>query len=263
MTELTVATLNLKKSELRWGERAPLMMDELVRLRPDLIGYQEVDLRLDQGNWLCRRFNDLLYGGSGPGANDPEYAIHHMSNPHDNVTLEALAIMTGLPVIRHEGMAYLIRDRVAHRVRVDVDGSALDFYNTHFHHELDAQGHQWRRLQAERLLEWMDRDGWTVPKVLVGDFNCPPGTEPIRLLGERFTSAHAAVHGQEPHHTLTPMASVLEGNDPPEGVVVDYVFTQPSVKVLRAGVFCDSPHAEDGTLYPSDHVGVYATIEVN
>ena len=247
MTELTVATLNLKKGELRWGELAPLMMDELVRLSPDIIGYQEVDLRLDQGNWLCRRFNDLRYGGSGPSANDPEYTIHHMSNLRDNVTLEALAIMTGLPVIRHEGMAYLVRDRVAHRVRVDIGGSALDFCNTHFHHELDEQGYEWRRLQAERLLEWMGRDGWTVQKVLVGDFNSAPGTKPIGLLGERFVSAHVAVHGKEPHHTLTPMAGILGGHQPPEGAVVDYIFVSPDVKVVRAGTFCDSPSVGDPT----------------
>ena len=49
---LTVATLNLKKGELRWGERAPLMFDQIARLRPDIIGFQEVDLRLDQGNYI-------------------------------------------------------------------------------------------------------------------------------------------------------------------------------------------------------------------
>lgn len=258
-----MATLNLKKGELRWGERAPVMMAELVRLRPDIIGFQEVDLRLDQGNWLCRRFNDLIYGGSGPGEHDREYEIHHMANPRDNVALEALAIMTHLPVRRHEGMAYLIRNRVAHRITIDVSGSPVDFYNTHFHHELDAQGHEWRLLQAERLVEWMDRDGWSVPTVLAGDFNCPPGTKPIRILGERLVSAHVALHGREPHHTLTPMASIIRGQDPPEGLVVDYIFVSPDVKVVQAGVFCDSPDASNASLYPSDHVGLYASIEVD
>jgi len=260
---ITVATLNLKKGDLRWGERAPLLMDELVRLRPDVVGFQEVDLRLDQGNWLCRRFNDLIYGGTGPGEHDPMYEIHHMANLRDNVALEALAIMTGLAVSRHEGMAYLIRNRVAHRITIDAGGSPVDFYNTHFHHELDAQGDEWRRLQAERLLEWMDRDGRNAPKVLVGDFNSPPGTGPIRILGERLVSAHALVHGREPHHTLTPMASILQGQEPPEGLVVDYIFVTPNVKALQAGVFCDAPDPPDPTLYPSDHLGVYATIELD
>jgi hypothetical protein len=32
------------------------------------------------------------------------YTIHHMVNPRDNVTIEALAIMTQLPMVEHEGL---------------------------------------------------------------------------------------------------------------------------------------------------------------
>ena len=63
-------------------------------LRPDIIGLQEVDLRIDQGNWLCRRLNDLVWDSA---VDEPEYTIHHMANPRENVALEALAIMTRLP----------------------------------------------------------------------------------------------------------------------------------------------------------------------
>src|SRR5438132_3657383 len=107
------------------------MMRQLVELRPDIIGFQEVDLRIDQGNWLCRRFNDLIWHNRGA----PIYRIHHMANPRENVALEALAIMTHLPAVAHNGFDYLIRNRVAHCVRIDMAGAELDFYNTHFHHE--------------------------------------------------------------------------------------------------------------------------------
>ena len=52
MPVLTVATLNLKKGELRWGERAPLLMQQLVALRPDIIGFQSVDGFID--TWRLR-----------------------------------------------------------------------------------------------------------------------------------------------------------------------------------------------------------------
>ncbi|TMB64291.1 MAG: hypothetical protein E6J43_13660 [Chloroflexi bacterium] len=253
-----VATLNLKKGELRWGERAPLLMEQMVELRPDIIGIQEVDLRLDQGNWLCRRFNDLACPQDAP-----EYTIHHMGNPRHNIALEAIAVMTRLPVLAHDGLDYLVRERVAHRLTVDVGGGVLDFYNTHFHHLQDEAGHEMRRAQAEKLLRWMDTHGWQQPKVLVGDFNAPPGTRPIRIIEERLQSAHKLAHGVEPHHTLTPLASILVGNEPPEGYVVDYIFVSPSVRVREASIVFDRTHPNDSTLYASDHLGLLASVDVS
>jgi hypothetical protein len=60
MAEVAVAVLNLNKGVDRWGERAVLVARGLARLPPDVNGFQEVDLHIDQGNWLCRRVNDLL-----------------------------------------------------------------------------------------------------------------------------------------------------------------------------------------------------------
>jgi len=266
---IRVATLNLAKAELRWAERAPLLMNYLVDLRPDIIGFQEIDLRIDQGNWLCRRFNDLIgyrwgddltYGSSPLGA---QYRMYHMSNPRDRVAIEALGIMTHLPVSMHEGLDYLFRNRVAHRVRVEVAGSRLDFYNTHFHHEQDRQGNEVRWQQAERLVRWMGNHGWDVPKVLVGDFNSPPGTRPVRIIKERLVSSHETVHGKEPEMTLPTPLYPAEAwpADWPRFVTVDYVFVSPSLHVTDVRVVFDQPDGSDLTLYASDHFGLTATIE--
>ena len=99
MAEVTVAVLNLNKGVDRWGERAVLVAQELAHLQPDIIGFQEVDLRIDQGNWLCHRVNALREFHT-----KALYTIHHMVNPRDNVTIEALAIMTQLPMVEHEGL---------------------------------------------------------------------------------------------------------------------------------------------------------------
>jgi endonuclease/exonuclease/phosphatase family metal-dependent hydrolase len=255
MGEVTVATLNLKKGELRWGERAPLIMRQLVELRPDIVGFQEVDLRLDQGNWLCKRFNDLIWE---PGA--PQYRIHHMANPRENVVLEALAIMTHLSVVGHQGYDYLVRNRVAHRVRVDAGGVALDVWNTPLHHVQDAEGNELRLRQAETLLRWMERDGDDVPKVLVGDFNAPPGTPPIALLKEHLRSAHEALHGDEPQMTWP---SPLVADPPYPGKwVVDYIFVSAQVRIVEARTAFDRPGEADPTLYPSDHFGLLARLAI-
>jgi len=277
---ITVATLNLRKGEVRWGERAPLLMKQLVALRPHVIGLQEIDLRIDQGNWIRHRFNDLTAGTSdreswideggwiGQRENNEEpaageSAIYHISNPRDRVSLEALGIMTRLPVIAHAGFDYLFRNRVAHRVRVHAGGTFLDFYNTHFHHEQDAAGNHVRHQQAEKLVAWMDGHGWDVPKVLVGDFNSPPGTRPVRIIEERLGSAYSVLHGQEPSATIpTPLIPQEEWPpDWPKGVTVDYIFVSPSIRVLDARLVFVEPDPSDPALYPSDHYGLAATIE--
>ena len=250
---LTVATLNLKKGELRWGERAPLMFDQIARLRPDIIGFQEVDLRLDQGNYICQRVNDIIWADNGPLL----YRIHHMANPRENVSLEALGIMTHLPVLAHEGFDYLIRNRVAHRVRIEIDGELLDFYNTHFHHEQDEAGHKMRQEQAEKLLNWIDARSGETSTVLVGDFNCIPGTRPIRTISARLTSVFETL-GQEAPKTCP---TLLEPKPYPGQWPLDHIFASRSVRVLDARVVFNEPDASDAALYPSDHYGLVATIE--
>lgn len=255
MTAIRVATLNLRKGELRWGERAPLLFGQLARLRPDIIGFQEVDVRLDQGNYICRRINDILWSEETP----LEYRIDHMANPRDNVALEALAIMTCLPVLEHDGYDYLIRNRVAHRARVQTPGGGtLDFWNTHFHHEQDAPGNEMRQVQGEKLASWIVERSGMAPTVLVGDFNCIPGTRPLRTIGERLASVFDTL-GREPPKTIpTP----LEPDPYPGQWTIDHIFASPNVRVLDAMRVFDETDANDPTLSPSDHYGLTATIEI-
>lgn len=259
MKTVTVATLNLRGGQARWGERAPLLMEQLVELRPDIIGFQEVDVWLDQGNWLCRRFNHLIRGRRAP-----EYYVHHMSNPRERVGLEALAIMTHLPLLEHEGFDYLIRDRVAHRIRLDVgEGLRLDFYNTHLYWEQDPEGNKIREEQVRKLLPWMGQRSRRVPHVIVGDFNAFPMTGVIKMVKKRLSSAHEVVHGEEPEDTIwTPLRTAEVGWRPSIGMVVDYVFVSGGLRVRDAWRTFDGSHSEDTSLSASDHYGVAATLEI-
>lgn len=256
--EIEVATLNLRKGELRWEERRGLLLEQLDELGPDVIGFQEVDLRIDQGNWICSRLNEIRRGRA-----ESEYLIHHMANPRENAAYEALAIMTRLPIADHTGHDYLIRNRVAHRARLMVEDRPIDFWNTHFHHVQDRAGNEMRVRQAEALREWLDHDGSGIPKVVVGDFNSPPGTKPIRILEENVRSAFAAANGTEPDRTAwTPLGKEEHGgNDPPSGAVVDYILVSAEVRVRACCLVFDRPHEKDPSLYPSDHFGISATIE--
>ncbi|MEE8370352.1 MAG: endonuclease/exonuclease/phosphatase family protein [Dehalococcoidia bacterium] len=261
MKTLTVATLNLRGGQARWGERAPLLMEQLVELKPDIIGFQEVDVLLDQGNWLCQRFNNRSWGRS---RDVREYSIHHVSNPRERVSMEALAIMTHLPLLEHEGFDYLIRNRVAHRLRLDLGGGQrLDFYNTHLHHEQDPAGNEIRQEQVRKLLPWIARRSRGVPQVLVGDFNAFPMTKVIKRVKERFSSAYELVHGDEPPDTIwTPLRTAEVGWRPSIGMVVDYIFVSVGLRVRDARTTFDRSHSEDPTLSASDHYGLAATLAI-
>lgn len=251
MASLTVATLNLKKGELRWGERAPLLMEQLVALRPDVIGFQEVDLRLDQGNGIRGRMNDLL-------EEPPGYAVHHVACPRQRVSLEALAIMTRLPVLAHEAYDFLIDNRVAHRVRVSVDGRPFDLYNTHFHHVGDEEGHQIRLRQTQALLAWIDERSGDRPFALVGDLNSWPDAPAIDTLRERLRSAHEAVDSVQP---TFPSPLVPNPHDP-RPRTIDYIFVPEGVNVIEAERVFDQAAPDDETLLPSDHFGLMATLDI-
>lgn len=233
-------------------------MRQLTDLRPDAIAFQEVDLRTDQGNCIRERSNLLLHG---QGDRDP-YMIHHMANTRENVTSEALAIMTRLRVTAHEGFDYLFRNRVAHRARIDVDGTAFDLYNTHLHHMVGPEHNAAQVRQAEQLRHWIAGRSGDLPVVLVGDFNSTPGTKPLRVLGESLRPAYEDRHGEPPESTISPLLAA-GGELPdglPEAIALDHIFVSPSIDVLEASVcFADESPDAPG-IYASDHFGLVARL---
>ena len=98
-----------------------------------------------------------------------------------------------------------------------------------------------------------------IPKVLVGDLNAGPTSSTLRLLGERFRSAHAIAHGEDPAKTWpTPLRPGVG-----TGSVIDYVLVDHSVEVLGAELTFDRAAPTDPTLFASDHFGIAATVTVH
>lgn len=250
MSTVTVASLNLFHNIGRWDERFPLLLDQLTALRPDVIGLQEVNLMTDQGMSLCRLANDRV-------TDSPRYRICHMARPGRSAHVEGLAVMSRLPVEAHEGLDYLLHENVAQRLRLRLEGgAALDFYNTHLYFPPSAS--EERLTQAKRLLAWVDTWQGAAATVVVGDFNAYPEEATVTLMKSRFTSAHEAVHGREPERTWpTPINTF----DPSPPGCLDYVFVA-GTRVLEAGLTFATAHPDDETLFPSDHLGVMAKVNV-
>jgi len=251
MTTVTVATFNIFNKWGRWGERLPLVLEQLTELQPDVIALQEIDLIIDQGMSLCRLVNARLIEGQ------QRYWIYHMGRPGRAAHIQALAVMSRLPAERHEGLDFLSYEGVSQRLRLRVaDGIALDFYNTHLYWPPDAV--EERLAQAKRLLEWVDTWQGAAATVVCGDFNAYVGEPTVALMKERFVSAHEAVHGREPEKTWSTPVNTY---DPSPHGCLDYIYVA-GAKVLDAGLTLDKPSPLDADLYPSDHLGVMARLEI-
>ena len=251
MTAVSVATFNLYNKVGRWAERQPMVAEQLAELSFDAIALQEVDLIIDQAISLCRLVNARL-------VDQPRYRVYHMGRPGRAAHIQAIAVMTRLPVQRHEGLDYLSNEGVAQRLRLGLDGGAtLDFYNTHLFFPPEATDE--RRAQGELLLDWTKSWDGANATVIAGDFNAYEGEPVLELMKQRFVSAHETVHGKEPEQTWpTP----INDWDPSPPGCLDYIFVE-GARVTDAAVALDQPHPFDKTLYPSDHIAVRATLELS
>ena len=148
-----------------------------------------------------------------------------------------------------------------------VDGRDLVFVTTH----LETGGAP--SIQYSQALELgATFQAVPVPVVLAGDFNCLPGSETYRLVTEIFADADAvaAPDGTEGTCCRPPR---LATDDPALGRRIDFVFTRGDVRARYTepvGVTplaaetrdASEPAAEVGPMWPSDHAGLAAGLDV-
>ena len=247
MDRLLVATLNILNLADRWSERLPLLLADMAALQPDLIGLQEVVYPMQQ---------DRLLGAAGEGryeafrgwAGRPEYGNSLLVRaPLAATDLERLDLDLG---------------RSAHRVGLALPGgSTLVFAVTHLHHPPDA--HADRVTQVEALLPWLDASPTHDAMIVVGDFNADP-REPAYecMLDGGFRSAYAEANGAEPGVTWPSglQAEAMDTDGDPE--CLDYIWLRGTVTAETARLAFDRPAPGDPTLYPSDHLGIAATVRI-
>jgi endonuclease/exonuclease/phosphatase family metal-dependent hydrolase len=242
--QLHVATLNLRNLADRWDERLPLLLADMAALQPDVMGLQEVVYPAQQ---------DRLLGAAGAG----EYRIFRgwAGRPeYGNSILVREPLAAGDPERNDLG-----RDRSVTRIPLDLPGGErLTFAVTHLHHLVPDNAI--RDEQSRALAEWLDGAG---PTIVVGDFNADPA-EPAyaRMTGAGFRSAYAEANGAEPAVTWP---SGLQGpaiDDDGDPGCLDYIWVRGAVRVVSARLVFDRPAVDDPGLYPSDHFGVAAQVEI-
>jgi endonuclease/exonuclease/phosphatase family metal-dependent hydrolase len=251
MSRVKVATLNLFNRMGEWESRAPLVIEQLKALAPDVIGFQEVDLMLDQGMWIAREINRRL-------EERPHYRIKHAASPGKQVSYHGIGTLSRLEFMEHEVLDLMTHERVAQKMIFSSGDRPFAFVNTHLHHPPDAEAE--RLAQAEYLLRWLDRDSRVLPTVIAGDFNAYPQESTVALIRKRFRSAFSETHGREPEKTWpTPVNHF----DPSPHGTLDYIFVSDEFRISDAGLAFDKAAEGAPDLFPSDHLGVFAELDLD
>jgi endonuclease/exonuclease/phosphatase family metal-dependent hydrolase len=250
---VTVLSLNVLNIVDRWPERLPLLITEFAGLQPALAGLQEIVYPVGEDRIIASggaaRYE--VRRGWGPR---PEFG-------NSILVREDLARWLAGPASADDRLD-LGLGRCAHRVELRFpDVFLLRLVNTHLHHVVEAEGE--RKEQAGRIVGWLDSLARADATVVAGDFNGEPH-EPVhaRMRAAGMRSAYAEANGAEPDVTWPSglVAPAMDTDGPPG--CLDYVWLGGAVRALSARLAFDRPAAGDPTLYPSDHRGVFAELEL-
>ena len=244
-----VVTLNREQDHKRWPARRPLIEAEFARLKPDIVGLNEVSVPLQTAQLL----RTALSAAAGAG-----YGLVQQTKVNSLSKVEAEAMLSRFPVIESGNLDYQAGDMVALVARVLVGESPLDVVVTHLYR---SRGEESLRLfQVQQLLDWIDTRGPAVPRIVCGDFNASLDKPSAALMATRFRPTQTAPTA------FTALAdhdgSVSHPYWPRLDRCIDYIWTSPDIEVLASGVCFDTPDPADATLYPSDHAGVWADLSL-
>jgi endonuclease/exonuclease/phosphatase family metal-dependent hydrolase len=249
MTRIRIATLNLEQDHKRWDIRRELIAEQLVELKPDVLGLNEVCVPLQTARWLQR----VLKERTGV-----TYALVQQTKVNGLAAVEGEALLTRFPVFETGNLDYQARDMVALVARIIVDGKPVDVYVTHLYM---SRGNDSLRLhQVQQLLAWIDRRGDATACIVCGDFNASVDKPSAALMATRFR------HTQSAPTAFTPLAGI-DGTIshpywPRMDRCIDYIWVSEHLSVVESAVCFDKACPRDPSLWPSDHAGVWADLEL-
>ena len=244
-----VVTLNLEQDHKRWEARRPLIHRGVADLRPDIIALNEVSIPRQSARDL-RTASARLLG--------TEYNLVQQTRVNGLAAVEGEALLTRFPVVETGNLDYRTRDMVAQVARLLVNGAPLDVYVTHLY--MSRGDDSLRLFQVQQLLEWIDSRADGSASMVCGDFNASLDKPSAALMATRFRPT------QTSPTAFTPLAdedgSVSHPYWPRMDRCIDYIWVSEAIEIVGSGVCFDRPSPDDPTLWPSDHAGVWADLEV-
>jgi endonuclease/exonuclease/phosphatase family metal-dependent hydrolase len=243
-----VATLNLEQDHKRWDARRPLIGAEIARLKPDVMAFNEICVPRQTARGLRASAAELT---------GIDYSLVQQTKVNSLSKVEGEALLTRFPVIETGNLDYQARDMVALVARVLVGDAPLDVYVTHLY--MSRGDDSLRLYQVQQLLAWIDSRA-DVPTIVCGDFNATLTTPSAALMASRFRPTQTAPTA------FTPLAdrdgSVTHPYWPRMDRCIDYIWVLEAIGIAASGVCFDQPSPDDPSLWPSEHAGVWADLEL-
>jgi endonuclease/exonuclease/phosphatase family metal-dependent hydrolase len=245
--------------------RLAIVIEQLAALRPDVVGLQEASVGGNRGNVAERLGRALGLEWVHAPTTSKVFGVDWLDHTITSAIRfnEGPAVLSRFPVVHSEIVALprcarRLVPRVLLRVAVRAPWGLLDVYSTHTSRD-DCQV----RRVAELVLE---RRG-SLPAFLTGDFNTLERSEAYaELIGAGLVDAFRAAN---PNVIGPTSLQRVDAAEPTASRRIDFVFVVPGTtrrvpQVLESRVVLDIPRRRaDGTmLWPSDHYGVLAVIEV-
>ena len=239
------AFLNLEQDHRRWERRRNLVAEQLADLAPDIFAMNEICMPKQTGRWLQREISARI---------GERFALVQQTKTNSGSRAEGEGVLTRFPIIETGNLDYQTRDYVALVARMEIEGRALDVYVTHL---FMSRGDESLRLfQVQQLLEWIDSRDDAEAQIVCGDFNAPPNAPAALRMAEEFESTQGAPTA------FTPLADENGNVTHPYWErfdrSIDYIWVRGPIEVAASGICFNIPDDKDETLWPSDHVGVWA-----
>jgi len=243
-----IATLNLEQDHKRFDARRPLIVAEIARLKPDLMAFNEICVPRQSARGLRASAAELT---------GIDYSLVQQTKVNSLSEVEGEALLTRFPMIETGNLDYQARDMVALVARILVGEKPLDVYVTHLY---KSRGEDSLRLyQVQQLLAWIDSRE-RMPSIVCGDFNAILTTPSAALMASRFRPSQTAPTA------FTPLAdadgSVTHPYWSRMDRCIDYIWVSEGIGVIASAVCFNQPSPDDASLWPSDHAGVWADLEL-
>ncbi len=243
------ATLNLEQDHKRWHLRRELVIEQLGMVRPDVLALNEVCLPLQTARWVKNAAKDRF---------GIEYNLVQQTRVNGLSVVEGEALLTRFPVIETGNLDYRTRDIVALVARILLGDNPVDVYVTH---QVGSVFNDSLRLyQAQQLLSWIDSRNDVAARIICGDFNAMLTMPSAALMATRFKPTQTAPTA------FTPLAGadgeITHQDWPRMDRCIDFIWVSEAVRVIDSRVCFNQGSAGDPTLWPSDHAGVWADLEV-
>jgi endonuclease/exonuclease/phosphatase family metal-dependent hydrolase len=261
---MKIATINILFKLNYWTQRRQLLIAGLKAENPDIIALQEVSLSEDTAAWIAEQLNiPYIYKAIPKEVCDSDLPF-------------GLAILSRYPIEKTAAINLKHQGRIAQYAQIKLDDhKSIVICNGHYFWHPGS--HKKRNKQIQMMLNWLAEFPETMPIISVGDFNGTPETSGIALVKEKYQSAYQVYHGQEPEYTCpTPLDQISWKKRIRQfwrtlifnrswklwRGTLDYIFINQRLQVRDCRVILNQPAANNRYLYPSDHFGIVADLEI-